>query len=90
MGQLMFIASVFHVIGYVILWFKKNDDARQSAMEFDAWASFGGFCLISLFSLPIVRRSSYRLFTHAHWVGYAVFLTAVRVSLVVKAICDIF
>ncbi|KAG8906458.1 hypothetical protein FRC01_008013 [Tulasnella sp. 417] len=77
MGALMFVASLYHVIGYIILWIRRNVEARQSATHLDAWAAFGGFSLIAVFSLPVFRRSSYRLFLHAHWVGYVTYLIAI-------------
>ncbi|KAG8991241.1 hypothetical protein FRB90_001424 [Tulasnella sp. 427] len=77
MGQLMFVSSLFHVIGYIVLWLRKNVEARQSAMHVKAWAAFAGFCMIAVFSLPVFRRSSYRLFFHAHWVGYMTYLVAI-------------
>ncbi|KIO19017.1 hypothetical protein M407DRAFT_153175 [Tulasnella calospora MUT 4182] len=77
MGQLMFISSLFHVIGYIILWLKKNVEARQSAMHVDAWLAFAGFAMIAVFSLPVFRRSSYRLFFNAHWIGLLVYLIAI-------------
>ncbi|KAG8899539.1 hypothetical protein FRC00_001320 [Tulasnella sp. 408] len=77
MGQLMFVAALFHVIGYVILWIRRNVEARQSAKYFEAWAAFAAFSLIAVFSLPVFRRSSYRLFFNAHWVGYMTYLIAI-------------
>ncbi|KAG8900749.1 hypothetical protein FRC01_010032, partial [Tulasnella sp. 417] len=77
MGTLMFVASLYHVIGYIILWIRRNVEARQSATHLDAWAAFAGFSLIAVFSLPVFRRSSYRLFLHAHWVGYVTYLIAI-------------
>ncbi|KAG8950998.1 hypothetical protein FRC04_006859 [Tulasnella sp. 424] len=77
MGQLMFISAIFHVIGYIVLWLKKNIEARQSAMHVEAWAAFAGFSMIAVFSLPVFRRSSYRLFLNAHWIGYLTYLIAI-------------
>ncbi|KIO19016.1 hypothetical protein M407DRAFT_153146 [Tulasnella calospora MUT 4182] len=77
MGQLMFIASLYHVIGYLILWIRRNVEARQSATHIEAWAAFAGFAMIGVFSLPVFRRSSYRLFFNAHWIGYLTYLIAI-------------
>ncbi|KAG8939544.1 hypothetical protein FRC00_013816, partial [Tulasnella sp. 408] len=46
-------------------------------MHVDAWLAFAGFAMIAVFSLPVFRRSSYRLFFNAHWIGYLVYLIAI-------------
>ena len=73
----MFVSALFHVIGFVVLWLKKNTEETQAATHVSAWIALSGFSMIALFSLPLFRRSAYHIFMYAHWVGLAVFLVAI-------------
>ncbi|KAG8852232.1 hypothetical protein FRB96_008878 [Tulasnella sp. 330] len=75
-GKLMFIASVWHVFGYLVVWLTRGtiDDA---AKHVSAWAAFAGLSIIAIASLPIIRRLTYNFFYHAHWIGYTVLLVAI-------------
>lgn len=66
-----------HVVGYLALFAKKNELMRVVPTLYAGWIAFAGFCLLSIFSLPAVRKSAYGLFWHAHWVGYILMFVAV-------------
>ncbi|KAG8908964.1 hypothetical protein FRB99_000067 [Tulasnella sp. 403] len=77
LGKLMFLAALFHVIGYIVLWLKKNTEETNAAKHVSAWVALAGLSLLSLMSLPMLRRSMYNVFYHAHWVGYITYLVAI-------------
>ena len=45
------------------------------------WFAFGGLVFLAILSLPPIRRSSYTLFWHAHWIGFFMFTVAVSTFL---------
>lgn len=75
-GQLMFLAALFHVVGYLVKWTKTGTIAIASKNQAWGWFAFGGLVLLAMLSLPPVRRSSYAIFWHAHWVGFFMFVIA--------------
>lgn len=72
----MFIASIYHVLGYLVIWLTKGT-IDKAATHVSAWAAFIGLFVVAVASLPIVRRSTYNVFFHAHWIGYMVLMLAV-------------
>ncbi|KAG8994820.1 hypothetical protein FRB93_001410 [Tulasnella sp. JGI-2019a] len=69
-GKTMFIAQMAHVIGYLVLFANEGTLLVEIRSEVAGWVAFSGFLCLCLFSLPAIRASAYRLFWHAHWVGY--------------------
>ncbi|KAG8880518.1 hypothetical protein FRB98_005024 [Tulasnella sp. 332] len=76
-GKTMFVALMAHVVGYLVLFTTKGELSREVPVLYDGWIAFAGFLCLSLFSLPAVRTSAYRLFWHAHWVGYILMFVGV-------------
>ncbi|KAG8875389.1 hypothetical protein FRB97_005152 [Tulasnella sp. 331] len=76
-GKTMFVALMAHVIGYLVLFNMKKELTSEVPTLYDGWIAFAGFLLLSLFSLPAVRTSAYRIFWHAHWVGYILLFVGV-------------
>ncbi|KAG8694759.1 hypothetical protein FRC08_008277 [Ceratobasidium sp. 394] len=75
-GQLMFLAALFHVVGYLVKWTKTGTIAIASKNQVWGWFAFGGLVLLATLSLPAIRKSSYALFWHAHWIGFFMFTIA--------------
>ncbi|QRW07167.1 Ferric reductase like transmembrane component [Ceratobasidium sp. AG-Ba] len=75
-GQLMFLAALFHVVGYLVKWTKTGTIAIASKNQAWGWFAFGGLVLLAMLSLPPIRRSSYAIFWHAHWIGFFMFTVA--------------
>ncbi|KDN43271.1 hypothetical protein RSAG8_06238, partial [Rhizoctonia solani AG-8 WAC10335] len=72
-GQLMFLSALFHVVGYLVKWTKTGTLSIAAKRQAWGWLSFGGLVFLTIVSLPPVRRSSYTIFWHAHWVGFLMF-----------------
>ncbi|EUC57319.1 incomplete iron reductase, partial [Rhizoctonia solani AG-3 Rhs1AP] len=68
-GQFMFLSALFHVVGYLVKWTKTGTSKRQAW----GWFAFGGLVFLAIVSLPSIRRSSYTVFWHAHWIGFLMF-----------------
>lgn len=75
-GQLMFLSALFHVVGYLVKWTKTGTIAIASKRQAWGWFAFGGLVLLAILSLPPIRRSSYTIFWHAHWIGFFMFTVA--------------
>lgn len=84
-GMLMFFGAIFHVIGFVVMWLEKDTEAQQAATHLSAWVALAGFSLLAILSLPVIRRSAYNVFYHAHWIGYMVFLVAVSIPCLTRS-----
>ncbi|KAG9003881.1 hypothetical protein FRB94_002798 [Tulasnella sp. JGI-2019a] len=76
-GKTMFLSLMAHVVGYLVLFTAKAKLVHEVRILYDAWIALSGFLCLSLFSLPVVRTSAYRLFWHAHWVGYILMFVGV-------------
>lgn len=72
-GQLMFLSALFHVVGYLVRWTKTGTLAIAAKRQAWGWFAFGGLVFLAILSLPPIRRSSYTLFWHAHWIGFLMF-----------------
>jgi hypothetical protein len=77
-GRIMYAACVFHVVGYLVLWTKQGILTDQLKLTQRDWATtaFGAMSLCALLSMPIVRRNTYAIFYHSHWIGFSVMLLA--------------
>ncbi|KAJ1308190.1 hypothetical protein OPQ81_003905 [Rhizoctonia solani] len=75
-GQLMFITGLFHVVGYLVKWTKSGVISIAAKNQFWGWMAFGGLVFCSILSLPAIRRSSYTIFWHSHWIGLVIMLFA--------------
>lgn len=76
-GKMMFLATLFHVAGYMVLFVKKGELVEVMKELYAGWIAFAGLCLLAVLSLPQIRRSAYAVFWHAHWIGYVMMLVAV-------------
>ncbi|KAG8789513.1 hypothetical protein FRC12_013472 [Ceratobasidium sp. 428] len=75
-GQLMFLAALFHVVGYLVKWTKTGTIAIAAKNQIWGWFAFGGLVFLAVVSMPAIRKSSYALFWHAHWIGFFMFTIA--------------
>ncbi|KAF8709337.1 Ferric reductase like transmembrane component, partial [Rhizoctonia solani] len=75
-GQLMFITGLFHVVGYLVKWTKSGVLPLAAKNQFWGWMAFGGLVFCAILSLPAIRRSSYTIFWHSHWIGLVIMLFA--------------
>ncbi|KAG8762747.1 hypothetical protein FRC11_007877 [Ceratobasidium sp. 423] len=75
-GQLMFIAGLFHVVGFLVKWTKSGVITIAAKSQFWGWMAFGGLVFCVILSLPVIRRSSYNIFWHSHWIGLVIMLFA--------------
>ncbi|QRV87155.1 Ferric reductase like transmembrane component [Ceratobasidium sp. AG-Ba] len=75
-GQLMFITGLFHVVGYLVKWTKTGVLTIASKNQFWGWMAFGGLVFCAILSLPAIRRSSYQVFWHSHWIGLIIMVFA--------------
>ncbi|KAG9025314.1 hypothetical protein FRB95_010337 [Tulasnella sp. JGI-2019a] len=76
-GKTMFVTLMAHVVGYLVLFTTKGMLVKDVQTLYVGWIAFAGFLCLSLFSLPAIRTSAYRIFWHAHWVGYILMFVAV-------------
>ncbi|CEL59888.1 Ferric reduction oxidase 8, mitochondrial OS=Arabidopsis thaliana GN=FRO8 PE=2 SV=1 [Rhizoctonia solani AG-1 IB] len=72
-GQLMLVSGLFHVVGYLVKWTKTGTLSIAAKRQAWGWFGFGGLVFLTIVSLPPIRRSSYTMFWHAHWVGFLMF-----------------
>ncbi|CAE6461442.1 unnamed protein product [Rhizoctonia solani] len=72
-GQLMFVSALFHVVGYLVKWTKTGTLSIAAKRQAWGWFAFGGLVFLTIVSLPPIRRSSYTIFWHAHWIGFFMF-----------------
>ncbi len=73
----MFLAGMFHVVGYLVLFSKAGKLVVTIRAQPEGWITFSGLCLLAVVSLPQIRRSVYTLFWHAHWIGYIMMIVGV-------------
>ncbi|QRV98391.1 Ferric reductase like transmembrane component [Ceratobasidium sp. AG-Ba] len=68
-GQLMFIAALFHFVGWLVMWTKLGVVAQ--AVKGNVWGlvAFFALCFLALGSHPWIRAKLYTLFWHTHIVG---------------------
>ncbi|KAG8988981.1 hypothetical protein FRB90_002460 [Tulasnella sp. 427] len=69
-GKMMFVSSMAHVVGYLVRFTIAGRLVLGSQRQPHGWAAFVGLCLLAVISLPPIRRYSYGMFWHAHWMGY--------------------
>ncbi|CAE6467656.1 unnamed protein product [Rhizoctonia solani] len=72
-GQLMFLSALFHVVGYLVKWTKTGTLDIAAKRQAWGWFAFGGLVFLAVVSLPAIRKSSYTIFWHAHWIGFLMF-----------------
>ncbi|KAH7338359.1 hypothetical protein B0J17DRAFT_662222 [Rhizoctonia solani] len=72
-GQLMFLSALFHVVGYLVKWTKTGTLSIAAKRQAWGWFAFGGLVFLTIVSLPPIRKSSYTVFWHAHWIGFLMF-----------------
>ncbi|KAG8742879.1 hypothetical protein FRC10_000799 [Ceratobasidium sp. 414] len=68
-GQLMFIAALFHFVGWLVMWGKSGTVAQ--AVQANVWGlvAFVALCFSALGSHPWIRAKLYTLFWHSHIIG---------------------
>ncbi|KAG8680408.1 hypothetical protein FRC08_016316, partial [Ceratobasidium sp. 394] len=71
-GQIMFITGLFHVVGYLVKWTKTGVISIAAKNQLWGWMAFGGLVFCAVLSLPAIRRSSYQIFWHSHWIGLVI------------------
>ncbi|KAG8738241.1 hypothetical protein FRC10_007109 [Ceratobasidium sp. 414] len=71
-GQIMFVTGLFHVVGYLVKWTKTGVISIAAKNQFWGWMAFGGLVFCAVLSLPAIRRSSYQIFWHSHWIGLVI------------------
>jgi hypothetical protein len=67
----------------VVKWTKTGSIAIAAKNQFWGWMAFGGLVFCAILSLPAIRRSSYQLFWHSHWIGLTIMVFAVGPTLLV-------
>ncbi|CAE6443577.1 unnamed protein product [Rhizoctonia solani] len=75
-GQLMFVTGLFHVVGYLVKWTKSGVLPIAAKNQFWGWMAFGGLVFCAILSIPAIRRSSYTIFWHSHWIGLVIMVFA--------------
>ena len=67
----------------VVLWTRIGVLHKKMTQDVQIWGTvaFGCMCLLAVCSLPAVRRWSFTIFFHCHWIGFTVLPIAVRVAL---------
>lgn len=73
-GKMIFFAGLAHVVGWLVRWTVSGKLVMGTAAHPEGWAMFGGLCFLAIISLPPIRKSYYRIFWHAHWIGYLSFI----------------
>ncbi|KIO24635.1 hypothetical protein M407DRAFT_212299 [Tulasnella calospora MUT 4182] len=73
-GKMMFVSSMAHVVGYLVRWTAAGRLVSGSQRQPHGWAAFAGLCLLSVISIPPIRKYSYGMFWHAHWMGYVMMI----------------
>ncbi|KAG8705482.1 hypothetical protein FRC09_002931 [Ceratobasidium sp. 395] len=73
-GQLMFVTALFHIVGYLVKWTKTGVISIAAKNQLWGWMTFGGLVFCAVLSVPGIRRSSYHLFWHSHWIGLVIML----------------
>ncbi|KAG9122083.1 hypothetical protein FRC07_001683 [Ceratobasidium sp. 392] len=73
-GQIMFIAALFHIVGYLVKWTKTGVISIAAKNQLWGWMTFGGLVFCAVLSMPAIRRSSYVVFWHSHWIGLVIML----------------
>ncbi|KAG9125413.1 hypothetical protein FRC07_007688, partial [Ceratobasidium sp. 392] len=68
-GRIMFIAALFHFVGWLVLWTKLGVTRR--AVQSNPWGlvAFFALCFSALASHPWVRSRLYTLFWNSHIIG---------------------
>ncbi|KAF8310934.1 hypothetical protein DL93DRAFT_2083848 [Clavulina sp. PMI_390] len=75
-GQTIFIASLFHVVAYLVMWTKANNltTKMQSEIAITGMVTFAGISVIALTALPVVRNQFWTIFTYGHVIGFTVLI----------------
>ncbi|KAG8950754.1 hypothetical protein FRC04_007173 [Tulasnella sp. 424] len=75
-GKTMFVGSMAHVVGYLVRWTVSGRLVLGSKRQPHGWAAFAGLCLLCIISIPPIRKYSYGMFWHTHWMGYVMMIVA--------------
>lgn len=62
----------------MVLFTKKGTLVVEMKEVWRGWIGFTGLSLLAVVSLPPIRKASYTLFWHAHWIGYLMLILGVR------------
>lgn len=73
-----------HVVGYLVRWTVSGRLVLGSKRQPHGWAAFAGLCLLCVISIPPIRKHSYGMFWHAHWMGYVMMIVAVSLYYVIS------
>jgi predicted ferric reductase len=70
-GRICFAASAIHSIGYAVMWSQAGKLASNSATQLGTtgWLSFVAILVITITSLPYIRRIAYGVFKASHVLG---------------------
>ncbi|ODO11642.1 hypothetical protein I350_00426 [Cryptococcus amylolentus CBS 6273] len=70
-GRVFFAASTVHSVGYMYTWASSGILQAHSAKPFAiyGYVAFGALILITLSSLPSIRKGYFRLFKFCHFIG---------------------
>ncbi|KAG8695636.1 hypothetical protein FRC08_007649 [Ceratobasidium sp. 394] len=68
-GQLMFIAALFHFVGWLVLWGKSGTIAQSVQGNVWGMVAFVALCFSALASHPWIRAKLYTFFWHSHIIG---------------------
>lgn len=73
-GQLMFLASLFHFVGKLV--FLTQLGMVSAGIQSNAWGivTFSSLCLLAVGSHPWFRARIYSLFVHSHTIGLLAFM----------------
>ncbi|KIR67937.1 metalloreductase [Cryptococcus bacillisporus CA1873] len=75
-GRLMFAATVWHVVAYVVKWARAGDFTSQNAKLYViyGWVAVAAFIIIMITSVPWARNAFYGIFKVAHILGFVAML----------------
>ncbi|KAF8608490.1 hypothetical protein BDV93DRAFT_519518 [Ceratobasidium sp. AG-I] len=76
-GKLMFIASLFHFVGWLVMWTKSGVIAASVVRNAWGMVAFFALCFLALGSHPWVRAKLYTLFWNSHIIGLLAFIIGV-------------
>ncbi|KAF8311051.1 hypothetical protein DL93DRAFT_2169272 [Clavulina sp. PMI_390] len=78
-GQIIFVASLFHGIPYLVIWITGNVVANGLSPQdlVTGMIPFSGIIVITFTSLPFMRNIFWTVFAYGHRIGFVTFVVGV-------------
>ncbi|KAF8311052.1 hypothetical protein DL93DRAFT_2116386 [Clavulina sp. PMI_390] len=75
-GQMIFIAALFHVVSWLVVWTKANDLTKnmRTQVSITGMVAFSGICVLALSSIPVMRNKLWMIFSYGHIIGFTTFV----------------